>query len=911
MFRAVAALLRARRTVRVPAWIITAILLNAATASATGINLAWDDCGDAGQAIKEFACDTNTGAPFDLVASFVPPDGIDRFIGVSARIRFAAPDYPDWWKIGTCRPSSALGISFDASESCVSPWGGQSGGGFLFTIGGLGANTGRLLVQIANADPMSLGSTTEYTAFRVHISRSRTAGSESCSGCALPVVLNLEQIQVFETQGSGADPVLTNPITGATAYWQGHVGVSPTITSFSPSGGGSGTLVTVTGTGLSNTSIVRFGGGAAIASPISDSQVRTFVPVSVLPGPIEVQTPFGSATSGQDFSPAPAIVYTIPPSAPVGTSVSLHGRGFTGAIEVRFGGVPASFELMSDSRITAVVPAGAATGAIEVSNAGGTGRHGPFLVGPMRGGINLSWDECADQGEDFATFTCGQGAGTFRLIGSFVPPADIMQAKWVGCDIAISTSALPDWWRLGSGACLGTTVSADFVHESVCESPRFWVGGGSFTYGLDYRSNIARLGVRNNFAGDGVRLFPDREYYAFKLIFVRQRYSHGCSDCDAPAKFELLALGIHQAFELGYDPVIKDPILRTVAYWQSAPGDDAGFSGFTPPGGPSGTLVTLSGSGFTGTRSVRFGETEAPFNVVSDATIETMVPLHVSTGPIRLAGSRGPHSSEDLFYSPPEVLTVIPPEGFEGDEVEIQGDNLAGTRTVTFNGVPASFTVKSMNLLKAIVPEGATTGPVAVTNPGGTEIGNDFVVLDDTTPVLAALTRGEALPDRIRLGWELPRGGEVVLYRREALGPWRQRARLMADATRRIEYEDRDVVAGRTYGYRLGLRIGSQEIFAGDVTLTTPLAASGVLELYSVSWERGRLRASLMLPAAGAATIEIFDLGGRRQAERRIESPASGAQTVEWDAPGLASGVYFARLTQQARTVKGRFVVAQ
>jgi hypothetical protein len=254
---------------------------------------------------------------------------------------------------------------------------------------------------------------------------------------------------------------------------------------------------------------------------------------------------------------------------------------------------------------------------------------------------------------------------------------------------------------------------------------------------------------------------------------------------------------------------------------------------------------------------------------------------------------------------------VVPPEGFEGDVVEIQGDNLAGTRAVTFNGVPATFEIKGMNLIKATVPENAITGPVAVTNPGGVAIGADFKVLKNETPTLVSLARSEVQADRVRLAWDIPRSGSATLYRRQGMGSWAERARLTSNAEGRLEFEDADVKPAATYGYRLGLLIGRHEIFGGDVTVTMPSGISTAVELRSMEWSKGRLRATLSLPEAGAAMLEVFDLNGRRTHGHRIDDGEAGERTVEWTAPGMAPGVYFARLTQSRGLASRRFLVAQ
>jgi uncharacterized repeat protein (TIGR03803 family) len=70
-------------------------------------------------------------------------------------------------------------------------------------------------------------------------------------------------------------------------------------------------------------------------------------------------------------------------------------------------------------------------------------------------------------------------------------------------------------------------------------------------------------------------------------------------------------------------------------------------------------------------------------------------------------------------------ITFVQPTGKVSQTAQILGQGLIGTTTVTFNGVPAtSFKVASDTFLTAVVPSGATTGPVVVTTPGGTLTSN-------------------------------------------------------------------------------------------------------------------------------------------------------------------------------------------
>jgi hypothetical protein len=61
-----------------------------------------------------------------------------------------------------------------------------------------------------------------------------------------------------------------------------------------------------------------------------------------------------------------------PASSAVGSTVTLNGSGLSGASTVSFNGQAASFNVLSDTQITAVVPAGATSGAITVTTPGGT-----------------------------------------------------------------------------------------------------------------------------------------------------------------------------------------------------------------------------------------------------------------------------------------------------------------------------------------------------------------------------------------------------------------------------------------------------------------------------------------------------------------------------------------------------------
>jgi uncharacterized repeat protein (TIGR03803 family) len=98
--------------------------------------------------------------------------------------------------------------------------------------------------------------------------------------------------------------VVTTP--GGSATSSGTFSVTPTILSFSPPSGKVGTVVTINGTGLTQTTGVSFGGVAATAfTVVSDLRITATVPTGAITGKIAVTTAGGTATSSATFTVTP------------------------------------------------------------------------------------------------------------------------------------------------------------------------------------------------------------------------------------------------------------------------------------------------------------------------------------------------------------------------------------------------------------------------------------------------------------------------------------------------------------------------------------------------------------------------------------------------------------------------------
>jgi arylsulfatase A-like enzyme len=83
----------------------------------------------------------------------------------------------------------------------------------------------------------------------------------------------------------------------------------------------------------------------------------------------------------------------------------------------------------------------------------------------------------------------------------------------------------------------------------------------------------------------------------------------------------------------------------------------------------------------------------------------------------------------------PDITDVVPGEGPVGTAVTISGSGFAAATEVAFNGVDdPGFTVVDDGTIDATVPDGATTGPLTVTTPEGTAVGDESFIVDVPPP---------------------------------------------------------------------------------------------------------------------------------------------------------------------------------
>jgi hypothetical protein len=157
---------------------------------------------------------------------------------------------------------------------------------------------------------------------------------------------------------------------------------TPVVWSFTPSSGASGAEATLTGANFTGTKSVTFNGTSASFTVISPETIVAKVPLKATSGLITVTNAYGSGKSSTSFWLAPTITSFSSTSGKVGASVTVSGTNLTGATSVTIGGISAAFKI-SNGKVYATVPLGAATGPITVTTPGGTATSaGTFTVLP-------------------------------------------------------------------------------------------------------------------------------------------------------------------------------------------------------------------------------------------------------------------------------------------------------------------------------------------------------------------------------------------------------------------------------------------------------------------------------------------------------------------------------------------------
>jgi hypothetical protein len=316
---------------------------------------------------------TSSG-PTPTISSFKPTSG-----GVGTVVRIRGTDLSDATSVsfnGT--PSTEITVISETTITAVVPAGATTG--FISVAHGNSSES----AEVFTVEPTPTISGFEAPAggirSTVTIHGTNFTGTKKIKFNGQPSrtfeVLSSAEIEVAVPVGATTGPIsITTPGGTATSRSAFTVVPKPTISDISPSSGGIGTAIMVTGTNFTGASAVSFGPVPATAfSVASANTIMVVIPVGSTTGGISITTLGGTATRSRfKIVPAPTIEGFVAGLGPIGTVVRITGTDLARVSAVSFNGVPATTFNSPNSRlIKATVPIGATSGFISVTTPGGT-----------------------------------------------------------------------------------------------------------------------------------------------------------------------------------------------------------------------------------------------------------------------------------------------------------------------------------------------------------------------------------------------------------------------------------------------------------------------------------------------------------------------------------------------------------
>lgn len=235
--------------------------------------------------------------------------------------------------------------------------------------------------------------------------------------CALLCFVGLTGCGGPSEQGSAEQPE-----QGASAAQA--LAVAPTISSFSPAKALPGATVTINGRAFVSGASVSFNGTPASSVTFSSTtRLKAVVPDGATSGPISVTVPAGTAESATSFLVLPKVTNVDPPHAFVGGFVTVSGSGFTGATGVKLGSLSASFAVLSDTSISAAVPAGFVSGKVTVTTPAGSAASSTAVLSlpllssfaPAQGLVGSSVDLVGEGFSQATAVKLGSKAASFEI----------------------------------------------------------------------------------------------------------------------------------------------------------------------------------------------------------------------------------------------------------------------------------------------------------------------------------------------------------------------------------------------------------------------------------------------------------------------------------------------------------------
>jgi hypothetical protein len=177
---------------------------------------------------------------------------------------------------------------------------------------------------------------------------------------------------------------------------------------------------------------------------------------------------------------------------------------------------------------------------------------------------------------------------------------------------------------------------------------------------------------------------------------------------------------------------------------------------------------------------------------------------------------------------------------------------------------------------------------------------------------LAGMTGSSYVRRTLELHWWIADSvsRDVRVHRRDPKGPWRFVGRTRADVRGQLSWRDSTVLRGQQVEYALELRTTRGICFVPLPAVSIP--GDRPLRLVALTDPGGSSTLLLELPTSYPATIELFDVAGRRLGSIDVGGLTAGPHTVAVPRTLLPSaGLYFVRLQQAGVVSDAKLFVPQ
>ncbi len=401
----------------------------------------------------------------------------------------------------------------------------------------------------------------------------------------------------------------------------------------------------------------------------------------------------------------PTLTSFAPTTGPVGTTVTLTGTSFTGATAVKFNGTSAtSYTVVSATSITATVPAGATSGTISVTTAGGTATSATSfaVVARPTATLNAISAVCAGSPATLTGTLTGAAPWSITYTRNGASPTTV--SGIMSSPYSIQTAALTATTTLAiTGIADANTSATAFpasVSAVVSALPTFT------TTPANVLCNGAATGSITVTVAGGTSpySFSKNNGVTYSAATVSPYTFAGLS----AGTYVIVVRSASNCYSVNQSVAITQPVALT--FTTAATGTCTGTSNGS---------ITVTAAGGTGTKtySKNNGATYQASNIFPGLTAGT---YQIA---VRDANGCTPAAQAVAVTSVacgPTLTSFTPASGLAGTVVTLTGTNFTGATAVKFNTVAATYTVVSATSITATVPATATTGTITVTTAGGT-----------------------------------------------------------------------------------------------------------------------------------------------------------------------------------------------